>query len=75
MNPDERLDLSREDVLNTIAFIHDREGPRSAYSWSLGRSRDPNTYRFHTADLDTQRVEDFIIAFYTRFNATFGQTY
>jgi hypothetical protein len=31
--------------------------------------------QFFTADLDTQKVEDFIIAFYTAYNARFGLTY
>jgi len=54
-----------------IAFIHDRceFGPRAALAYYL--YNDPEM----TSDLKTEDVEDFIIQFYTQFNAEFGLTY
>jgi hypothetical protein len=46
-------------------------GPRSAYAFHLGR-RD---YMTNTADLDTSKVEDFSIAFYTEYNQRRGVRY
>lgn len=81
-DPAVRVDLTRDSDLETLHFIHDeRGGPRAAYAWAIGRiPMVPlhGTYRapeFFTADLDTQKVEDFIIAFYTAYNARFGLTY
>jgi hypothetical protein len=81
-DPAVRVDLSRDSDLQMLSFIHDeRGGPRSAYAWAMGRIPQPNPVnpymgdQFFTADLDTQKVEDFIIAFYTAYNARFGLTY
>lgn len=54
-----------------IARMHDdwAFGPRRAYAHYIGRNPDD------TADLSTEDVEDFIIQFYTQFNAEFGLTY
>jgi hypothetical protein len=54
-----------------IAQIHDRcaFGPRAALAYYM--YNDPEK----TADLVTSDVEDFIIQFYTQFNAEFGLTY
>jgi len=70
------VDLSRDSDLESLRFIHDeRGGPRSAYAWAIGRTPNQRGMNFLTADLDTQKVEDFIIAFYTAYNARFGLTY
>jgi len=54
-----------------IAKYHDdwAFGPRHAYAYYIGRNPED------TADLNTSDVEDFIIQFYTQFNAEFGLTY
>ena len=54
-----------------IARLHDdwAFGPRRAYAYYIGRNPED------TADLNTSDVEDFIIQFYTQFNAEFGLTY
>ncbi len=73
MNP--KVDLTRDSDLESIRFIHDeRGGPRAAYAWAIGRVPDWGG-DFLTADLDTNAVEDFIIKFYTAYNARFGLTY
>jgi hypothetical protein len=73
-DPAIQADLSRDWDLKTIRYFHDSwGGPRSAYAWAIGRA--PSGMGFLTADLDTQKVEDFIIAFYTAYNAHFGKTY
>ena len=54
-----------------IARLHDdwAFGPRRAFAYYL--YNDPEK----TAELKTEDVEDFIIQFYTQFNAEFGLTY
>lgn len=77
-DPAVRVDLTRDSDLENLHFIHDeRGGPRAAYAWAIGRVPFHGAFRdeFFTADLDTQKVEDFIIAFYTAYNARFGLTY
>lgn len=77
-DPAVRVDLTRDSDLESLHFIHEeRGGPRAAYAWAIGRIPLHGKYRdeFFTADLDTQKVEDFIIAFYTAYNARFGLTY
>lgn len=77
-DPAVHVDLTRDSDLETLRFIHDeRGGPRAAYAWAIGRTPVQGVFRdeFFTADLDTQLVEDFIIAFYTAYNARFGLTY
>lgn len=77
-DPAVRVDLTRDSDLENLHFIHEeRGGPRAAYAWAIGRIPLHGMYRdeFFTADLDTQKVEDFIIAFYTAYNARFGLTY
>lgn len=71
------LDQSSDQYLQTLACIHDlRGGPRAAYAYSLGRATTLQIYPYSlTGDLDTNKVEDFIIAFYTAYNRRFGQTY
>lgn len=73
-----RCDLTRDSDLELIRFLHDeRGGPRAAYAWAIGRVPTCGFFKdeFFTADLDTNAVEDFIIKFYTAFNARFGLTY
>ena len=62
--------FSKKELLD-IALIHDRceFGPRAALAHYL--YNDPEK----TANLVTSDVEDFIIQFYTQFNAEFGLTY
>ena len=77
-DPAVRVDLNRDSDLETLHFIHaERGGPRAAYAWAIGRVGCYGAYRdqFLTADLDDQKVEDFIIAFYAAYNARFGRTY
>ena len=62
--------FDRKELLD-IARMHDdwAFGPRRAYAYYIGRNPED------TADLSTADVEDFIIQFYTQFNAEFGLTY
>jgi hypothetical protein len=62
--------FSRKELLD-IANLHDdwAFGPRRAYAYYIGRDPDD------TAGIKTEDVEDFIIQFYTQFNAEFGLTY
>lgn len=72
-----QVDLTNDSDLLDVAFIHDnRGGPRAAYAYALGRTSIKYVYPLElTADLDTNKVEDFIIGFYTAFNQRFGPTY
>ena len=62
--------FSKKELLD-IANLHDdwAFGPRRAFAYYL--YNDPEK----TAELKTEDVEDFIIQFYTQFNAEFGLTY
>ena len=74
-DPDQWVDLSSYSALSSLRSIHDKFGPRSAYAWAIGRPWTEPGGRFLTEDLDTQMVEDFIVNFYTEYNAQFGLTY
>lgn len=78
-DPTMQVDLSRDSDLESLCYIHDEGGgPRAAYAWAIGRVPQQTLFgehQFFTADLDTNKVEDFIIAFYTAYNRRFGQRY
>lgn len=56
--------------LEEIQKIHDQHGPRVAYAWFTGQKDI-----FDTVSLDTSKVEDFSIAFYTEYNKEIGFRY
>ena len=60
-----------DQLLDSVQIVHDKSGPRCAYAFYLGRK----DYITNTADLDTTKVEDFAIAFYTAYNARVGHRY
>lgn len=73
-----QVDLTRDSDLQALRFAHDeRGGPRAAYAWAIGRvpCHGPFKDEFFTADLDTNKVEDFIFKFYNAYNQRFGTTY
>lgn len=77
-DPAKVIDLSSDSDLEILHFIHEhRGGPRAAYAWAIGRVpfHGPFKDEFFTADLQTQKVEDFILAFYAAYNSRFGMTY
>lgn len=58
------------EILNNLRLVHDGQGPRAALKYFIKRTEGRQV-----ESLETRQVEDFAIAFYTKYNATFGLTY
>ena len=59
------------EMLRNLRIVHDTQGgPRAALRYFIEQTE----YRW-SGLLTTQEVEDFAIAFYTKYNATYGLTY